>query len=68
MSLDRIDNSKGHTMDNVLPACLRCNFMRADIPYVVWVKFIPALQEAERNGDFGDWFPKSAVKKFLKED
>lgn len=27
---DRIDNSKGHTMDNVVPSCGLCNMTRAD--------------------------------------
>lgn len=25
---DRIDNSKGHTMDNVVPCCVKCNTIR----------------------------------------
>lgn len=28
--LDRIDNSKSHVRGNVLPACVHCNFARAD--------------------------------------
>jgi hypothetical protein len=28
VGLDRIDNSKGHTMDNVVPACYECNVAR----------------------------------------
>ena len=27
---DRIDNSKGHTMDNVIPCCYSCNAVRGD--------------------------------------
>lgn len=27
---DRIDNSKGHTMDNVVPCCIECNAARND--------------------------------------
>lgn len=27
---DRIDNSKGHTMDNVVPCCVECNNVRND--------------------------------------
>lgn len=27
---DRIDNSKGHTKDNVVPACKTCNVSRMD--------------------------------------
>jgi len=31
VALDRIDNSQGYNMDNVLPCCGRCNLMRQDI-------------------------------------
>lgn len=30
LGCDRVDNSKGHTVDNVVPACADCNIMRGD--------------------------------------
>lgn len=30
LGADRKDNSKGHTLDNIVPACYRCNTMRQD--------------------------------------
>lgn len=30
MTADRIDNSKGHYKDNIVPACKRCNCGRRD--------------------------------------
>jgi len=30
-SLDRIDNAKGYTMDNVLPCCNFCNKLRSNL-------------------------------------
>src|ERR1700733_11330148 len=30
--LDRIDNSKGHSLDNVIPSCATCNFARRNMP------------------------------------
>ena len=30
LGLDRIDNSKGHTKDNTIVACQRCNTTRMD--------------------------------------
>lgn len=29
--LDRIDNSKGHTLDNVVPCCKYCNYSKRDL-------------------------------------
>ena len=37
MTLDRIDNSRGHTQDNLVPACRVCNYFRRDMPYDAWV-------------------------------
>lgn len=30
IGLDRIDNNKGHTKDNVIPCCIECNIVRSD--------------------------------------
>jgi len=37
---DRIDNKKGHTKDNVLPACYNCNVCRQDIFSVEEMKIL----------------------------
>ena len=43
---DRIDNSKGHTMDNVLPCCRRCNITRMNRFSVDEMKLLgPALKQ-----------------------
>jgi hypothetical protein len=55
MTLDRIDNSKGHHKDNVVPACIRCNFIRKTMPYQAWLCLVPGLKEAQRRGLFEDW-------------
>lgn len=31
IGLDRIDNQRGYTMDNVVPCCGRCNSMKSDL-------------------------------------
>lgn len=31
--LDRVDSSKGHTVDNVVPCCWRCNRMKMDMTH-----------------------------------
>jgi hypothetical protein len=55
MTLDRIDNTRGHTMDNVVPACIRCNYVRGNMPYEAWLRLRAGLRKARREGLFGDW-------------
>lgn len=55
MTLDRIDNSIGHLQSNVVPCCVRCNYIRRDIPYEAWLIMIPAIKQARIAGSFGDW-------------
>jgi hypothetical protein len=55
MTLDRIDNSKGHTRDNVRPACIRCNYLRRDMPFEAWLMLVGAIRRAREAGTFGDW-------------
>ena len=46
MTLDRIDNSKGHTLDNVVPACIRCNYARRNMPYEAWLCLTEGMRRA----------------------
>lgn len=55
MTLDRVDNDRGHTRDNVVPACIRCNYVRRNMPYEAWLVISTAMQEARQRGLFGDW-------------
>lgn len=55
MTLDRIDNSKGHVIGNVIGACLRCNYARRSMPYEAWRCLVPGMREAREKGLFGDW-------------
>jgi hypothetical protein len=58
MTVDRIDNNKGHLLTNVVPACLRCNLARGDMPYEAWLCLVPGLKEAREKGLFGAWIGK----------
>jgi hypothetical protein len=49
-SLDRIDNSKGHTTDNVVACCIRCNYIRRDIPYEAWLVISKSVKECVEKG------------------
>ena len=44
LSIDRIDNKRGHLQDNVVPACVRCNIVRRDMPYEAWLMLAPAMK------------------------
>lgn len=55
MTLDRIDNSMGHTQDNVVSACIRCNYVRKTMPYKAWLLVAKKMKIAREKGLFGDW-------------
>ena len=54
-SIDRINNDQGHVLDNVVPACARCNYLRRDMPHEAWLILVPAVRLARESGAFGDW-------------
>ena len=55
MTLDRIDNALGHTTANVVPACVRCNYARRDMPYDAWLIVAKGMRTAREAGLFGTW-------------
>jgi len=55
MTLDRIDNDQGHTQDNVVSACIRCNYTRKDMPYKAWLVVARGMREAREVGLFSGW-------------
>jgi hypothetical protein len=55
LTLDRIDNTKGHTKVNVVLACVRCNYLRRDMPHPAWVTIVPTLKAVRQQGLFGEW-------------
>ena len=53
-NLDRVDNKKGYTLNNVLPACGPCNESRFDhFTVPEWVAMIRALQVYRHNKENG---------------
>ena len=55
MTLDRIDNNVGHLLSNVVPCCIRCNYIKSDMPHEAWVRLVPVIRLAYQDGLFGSW-------------
>jgi len=55
MTLDRKDNTKAHSKDNITPACIRCNMLRGSMPIDAWRMLAPAVRQVRESGLFGDW-------------
>lgn len=55
LTLDRIDNNKGHTTDNVIVSCNNCNIIRGNIPYDAWMCIVPGVKKARELGLLNNW-------------
>jgi 5-methylcytosine-specific restriction endonuclease McrA len=55
LTLDRINNNKGHTMDNVVVSCNNCNTIRGNIPYDAWLCIAPGVKQAKQSGLLDNW-------------
>lgn len=58
MTVDRIDNKIGHTIDNIIPACIRCNLTRGNMPYEAWLIVSAGMKKAREQGLFKNWLPR----------
>jgi hypothetical protein len=56
MSLDRINNTIGHLLSNVNSCCVRCNYLRRNMPYAAWIEIVPAIRIAREKRLFESWF------------
>lgn len=55
--LDRRDSARGHDLDNVVPACWRCNSVLTDLPAQAKDLLAPGLRAVRESRAFGDWQP-----------
>ena len=55
MTLDRIDNTIGHLQSNVVPACIRCNLTRGNMPHKAWLFLVDGMRKARESGAFDNW-------------
>jgi hypothetical protein len=63
LGLDRIDNAKGHELNNVVVCCEKCNFILSDIPEKAKVRLIDGLTNIYKNGDLKEWTIPTKRKK-----
>ena len=62
LTLDRIDNTLGHLQSNVVPACIRCNYVRGNMPHVAWLVVAEGMRKAKALGLFGNWYGRAPKK------
>ena len=55
LTLDRKNSSLGYLKDNCVACCIRCNLVKADMPYEAWLLIADAMRNARVLGLFGSW-------------
>ena len=64
IGLDRIRNDAGHTEDNVVPCCEKCNQIRGDIPFAAMELLKDGLVAIREAGLLDDWEPPYKIAYF----
>lgn len=59
MTLDRVENTIGYVPDNVVPCCIRCNIMKADMPKDAWLQLAPQVRAVREAGLFLNWIGRA---------
>lgn len=47
--IDRMDSSKGYFLENCVPCCSKCNFVKNTTPYDVFIKYIRQMYETTKD-------------------
>lgn len=55
LGLDRLDNNKGHSLENVVSCCEKCNNILSDLPYEAKMCLKQGLKEIHINNYLNNW-------------
>ena len=58
IGLDRIDSNGPYLKYNIVPCCIRCNFIKKDMPIGAWNILYPEIKRIKDAGLFGNWCPR----------
>lgn len=50
IGLDRIDSEKGYVLDNIIPCCFLCNYMKTNLSKEKWLQHINKIFEKSIKG------------------
>jgi len=67
MTLDRVDNTIGHTKENLVPACKMCNYFRRDMPYDAWMVLAQNMPKIVKLGMLKGWSAGAGFRGKRKE-
>lgn len=61
--LDRKDSNLGHSEENVVPCCHKCNTILGDIPWEAKLCLKDGLEQIQRTQVLNDWVPPTMRRK-----
>lgn len=62
--LERIDNSLGHSLENILPCCEKCNIILGDIPFEAKNLLKDGLKKIYKQNLLKDWIIPTKRRKY----
>jgi hypothetical protein len=46
--IDRMDNTKGYVLGNIVSCCTECNYVKRDKPFGEWMQWLDRVVEHRR--------------------
>ncbi len=66
--IDRVDNERGYTSDNVVACCRTCNVAKGATPYVEWIEWLDCLVDFRTKKEETQWTATQRSVPALKQD